>query len=402
VSGERLGRNVAASDAALGQEARRRFPSTPRDVADLVARAEGWATTVVATFARSGAQALASERAERALTAAQRIRARVDEMEAEASDEVVAQGVEALRFAETIRLVERARDVAVTTAVELSEALTVGDPYVVGAAQLAKLAADPFDARRRALDDRVGALAVAVRDQAYARWKAGDVDGALAILGEFVEAAGKETSHGAAYPQLALDARQLRDEITSATQEARNAARDGLATLAADVVAALSEAELEAALRDLADEPRAAAVAAAIVAARARAPLLTTTDLARAVLAAHGLTLDAWKARQRREPDAPHPAARAFQALRILVNDELGGLDRLLAALPWCLRPGGRAGVLSFHSGEDRRVKHAFRAGLDAGHYDAVADEVVRASPREVASNPRAAPAKLRWARRAR
>lgn len=171
---------------------------------------------------------------------------------------------------------------------------------------------------------------------------------------------------------------------------------------AADVVAALSEAELEAALRDLADEPRAAAVAAAIVAARARAPLLTTTDLARAVLAAHGLTLDAWKARQRREPDAPHPAARAFQALRILVNDELGGLDRLLAALPWCLRPGGRAGVLSFHSGEDRRVKHAFRAGLDAGLYDAVADEVVRASPREVASNPRAAPAKLRWARRAR
>ncbi len=108
------------------------------------------------------------------------------------------------------------------------------------------------------------------------------------------------------------------------------------------------------------------------------------------------------KARQRREPEALHPAARTFQALRILVNDELGGLDRLLHALPYCLRPGGRAAVLSFHSGEDRRVKHAFRAGLDAGLYDAVADEVVRASPAEVASNPRAAPAKLRWARRAR
>ena len=246
VSGERLGRIVAASDAALDLEARRRFPSTPRDVADLAARAEDWATKVAATFARSGAQALATERAERARTAAQRIRAKVDEMAAEASDDVVAQGVEALRFAETIRDVERARDVAVTTAVELSEALTVGDPYIVGAAQLAKLAAAPFDARRRALDDRVGALAVAVRDDAYGRWKAGDVDGALTALGAFEEAAGKETAHGAAYPQLALDARQLRDEITNATQEARNAARHGLATLAADVVAALRRGDLAA------------------------------------------------------------------------------------------------------------------------------------------------------------
>ena len=173
------------------------------------------------------------------------------------------------------------------------------------------------------------------------------------------------------------------------------------ARTAADVLAALDAAALERALRDLADEPRAAAVAAAIVEARARGPLRTTTDLATAVLAAHGLTPEAWKARRRREPDALHPAARTFQALRILVNDELGGLDRLLHALPWCLRPGGRVAVLSFHSGEDRRVKHAFRAGLDTGLYDAVADEVVRASPAEVASNPRASPAKLRWARRA-
>lgn len=171
---------------------------------------------------------------------------------------------------------------------------------------------------------------------------------------------------------------------------------------AATVLATIDEAALAAALTELADEPRAAAVAAAIVAARARAPLTTTTALRNAVLAAHGLTAAAWKERQRRDPEAPHPAARAFQALRILVNDELGGLDRLLHALPWCLRPGGRVAILAFHSGEDRRVKHAFRAGLDAGLYDAAAEEVVRASPREVASNPRAAPAKLRWARRAR
>jgi 16S rRNA (cytosine1402-N4)-methyltransferase len=83
------------------------------------------------------------------------------------------------------------------------------------------------------------------------------------------------------------------------------------------------------------------------------------------------------------------------------VNDELAGLERLLRALPWCLRPGGRAGFLSFHSGEDRRVKRALRDGLEAGLYEAVADEVVRASPSEVARNPRAGPAKFRWARRA-
>src|SRR5205085_6434097 len=120
------------------------------------------------------------------------------------------------------------------------------------------------------------------------------------------------------------------------------------------------------ALAALADEPDAAGVAAAIVAARAAAPIETTSRLAAVVLAAKGLTLAAWKARSRADPGEAHPAARTFQALRILVNDELSGLERLLRVLPWCLTPGGRAGVLSFHSGEDRRVKHALREGLDA------------------------------------
>jgi 16S rRNA (cytosine1402-N4)-methyltransferase len=89
---------------------------------------------------------------------------------------------------------------------------------------------------------------------------------------------------------------------------------------------------------------------------------------------------------------------RVFQALRILVNDELTALDAFLRDLPFCLAPGGRVAVLTFHSGEDRRVKKAFRAGLEAGLYARVSDGVVRASLRERGRNPRSSPAKLRWA----
>jgi 16S rRNA (cytosine1402-N4)-methyltransferase len=92
---------------------------------------------------------------------------------------------------------------------------------------------------------------------------------------------------------------------------------------------------------------------------------------------------------------------RVFQALRIEVNDELGALDALLRQLPDCLRPGARVAFLTFHSGEDRRVKRAFRDGERAGVYAAVSDEVVRASFAEQRANPRSKSAKLRWARRA-
>jgi 16S rRNA (cytosine1402-N4)-methyltransferase len=92
---------------------------------------------------------------------------------------------------------------------------------------------------------------------------------------------------------------------------------------------------------------------------------------------------------------------RVFQALRIAVNDEFSALDTLLRQLPECLKPGGRAAILTFHSGEDRRVKKAFDAGLREGIYIAVSDGVIRPTPAEQQSNPRSSPAKLRWARRA-
>ena len=91
------------------------------------------------------------------------------------------------------------------------------------------------------------------------------------------------------------------------------------------------------------------------------------------------------------------PATRVFQALRIAVNDELGELERLLAVLPRCLRPGGRAAVISFHSLEDRRVKHAFR---ERDLWEALTKKPVQAGDDEVRDNPRARSAKMRAARR--
>jgi 16S rRNA (cytosine1402-N4)-methyltransferase len=172
---------------------------------------------------------------------------------------------------------------------------------------------------------------------------------------------------------------------------------------AAEVLATIAEEDLARALRDLGDEPRAEEVAALIVKARKLAPLQRTTDLARLLLEG-GQSVSRsrpWRLHPSRGRWELHPAARTFQALRILVNRELASLDHLLRVLPAVLRPGGTAAVISFHSGEDRRIKAAFRQGLQAGIYTAISSEPIRADSAETVANPRSRSAKLRWARRA-
>lgn len=165
---------------------------------------------------------------------------------------------------------------------------------------------------------------------------------------------------------------------------------DRIQRTAADWLAKLDATALAAALRDFADEPDAEAISRAIVAARGRRPLLQTGELVRVIESVTG-----------KGEGGVHPAARTFQALRILVNDELGALKNLLRILPGCLRSGGRAAILTFHSGEDRLVKQAFEGGLANGEYTEISPEPIRPSPGERRDNPRSAPAKLRWAVRA-
>ncbi len=164
---------------------------------------------------------------------------------------------------------------------------------------------------------------------------------------------------------------------------------------ASHLVNTLSERELTEAFRELGDEDDAEAVAALIVERRAAGPITTTQDLAEVICTARNFTL------ARAAGAKLHPAARTFQALRILTNRELANLDRLLAVIPDVLKPRGVAAIISFHSGEDRRVKHAFREGLRAGLYEAVSDDPSIATETEQRQNPRARSAKLRWARRA-
>jgi 16S rRNA (cytosine1402-N4)-methyltransferase len=174
---------------------------------------------------------------------------------------------------------------------------------------------------------------------------------------------------------------------------------------AADLLATIPEPDLAAALADLADEPDADAIARLIVARRQRRPVTRTLQLVDLILEAKGLEGSVPCLPRRHAKTASsshHPAALTFQALRILVNNELSNLNQLLRIAPACLRPGGRIGLLSFHSGEDRLVKQSFRDGRRSGIYEPLADELLRPSPAELRDNPRSSPARFRWAKKSR
>ncbi len=89
---------------------------------------------------------------------------------------------------------------------------------------------------------------------------------------------------------------------------------------------------------------------------------------------------------------------RVFQALRIDVNNEFEVLYEFMEKLPDALKPGGRAAILTFHSGEDKLVKKALKTGYKAGIYSEYSKDVVRPSAQECAQNPRARSTKMRWA----
>jgi 16S rRNA (cytosine1402-N4)-methyltransferase len=156
---------------------------------------------------------------------------------------------------------------------------------------------------------------------------------------------------------------------------------------AADWIAKVSPLKLATALGENADEPRAEEIADAL----AGKTLRRTSELAQLVARIPAVArLD--------EELRDLTLRRVFQAIRIAVNEEFSALDAFLRMLPSCLKPGGRTAILTFHSGEDRRVKKAFQSGEREGIYSSVSDGVVVASAEERRNNPRSTPAKLRWA----
>ena len=159
----------------------------------------------------------------------------------------------------------------------------------------------------------------------------------------------------------------------------------------------LDEDELAAMLVENADEPYAQRIARAVARVYQRGESIATTAQLAAVIEG---ALSFLPPSQRKE-DVKKSCQRTFQALRIDVNSEFEVLYAFLEKLPTVLRPGGRAAILTFHSGEDRLVKKAFKQHLRQGLYRAVSEDVTRPSAEECFRNPRARSTKLRWAIRA-
>lgn len=159
----------------------------------------------------------------------------------------------------------------------------------------------------------------------------------------------------------------------------------------------MNREEIEGMLIDNSDEPYAAEIARAIAGRNRKGQKIdTTTKLAELI----GETLAFLPEKERKEA-VKKSCARVFQALRIDVNSEFEVLEAFLTKLPSCMAPGGRITILTFHSGEDRLVKRAFKEGKKAGIYSEVAEDVIRPSSEECVKNPRAKSTKMRWAVRA-
>ena len=247
-----------------------------------------------------------------------------------------------------------------------------------------------------ALDAEPAAVA---RAEALARRYPGRVDAVHANYGrldEVLDERGVREVDGIMY-DLGLSSLQLADStrgFSFAGVEPLDMRLDPTSSgpTAAHILNTAQERELADLIESYGDERFARRIARQITWRREKAPLQTTSDLVAAVLSAHPKGM----ARNRR---GIHPATRTFQALRMAVNDETQNLERSLATALARVRPGGRVVAISFHSGEDRVVKRAFRTSTDAGQSEALTRKPLTPSDDEVAANPRARSAKLRAVR---
>ncbi len=164
---------------------------------------------------------------------------------------------------------------------------------------------------------------------------------------------------------------------------------------AAERLKELTQEELEGMLVENSDEPYAAQIAAEVTRKlRRREPVETTTQLRETIERA----LSFLPENQEKKDMIKKTCQRTFQALRIDVNSEFEVLEAFLDKLPDALAPSGRVAVLTFHSGEDRMVKKAFKQWKKQGVFCEISDEVIRPSAKECRQNPRARSTKLRWA----
>ena len=242
------------------------------------------------------------------------------------------------------------------------------------------------DARLLGLDRDAEALALARRRLEAFADRLRLVHASYADLGAILEASGQEAPLGILL-DLGASSLQFDDpERGFSFREGREGAdmrfdRASDAPTALDLVNELDERALADLLHHLGEEPRARAVARALVQNR---PLRDGAHLAEVVRRA------AFRARRH------DPATRTFQALRIAVNDEYAVLERGLEAAIAAGAPGARVVVISFHSGEDRRVKTAFREAARAGRGAVLTKKPLRPTDREIRENRRARPSRLR------
>lgn len=166
---------------------------------------------------------------------------------------------------------------------------------------------------------------------------------------------------------------------------------------AAERLAQIDEGELAGMLWENSDEPYAEELAHAIVTERKHGkPIDTTTRLREVIEETLSFLLE-----KEKKDTVKKTCQRTFQALRIDVNNEFEVLYEFMEKLPGALKPGGRAAILTFHSGEDKLVKKALKQGYKEGVYSEIANDVVRPSAEECAQNGRARSTKMRWAVRA-